>query len=88
MASAEVQESYRAQYGAKALAIPSDQGLDRALWAVPVAAMALAIGLIVMIGRRWKRRGAQSGTAAAARAPGELEYDSRLDEELERLEES
>jgi cytochrome c-type biogenesis protein CcmF len=88
MAPTEIQESYRAQYGAKAIAIPSDQGLDRALWAVPVAAMAAAVGLIVMIGRRWQQRGAETRTAVAAGAPDELEYDSRLDEELERLEKS
>jgi cytochrome c-type biogenesis protein CcmH/NrfF len=88
MAPTQIQESYRAQYGAKAIAIPSDQGLDRALWAVPIAAMALAVGMIVMIGRRWQQRGARTGTVVAAGASDELEYDSRLDEELERLEKS
>jgi cytochrome c-type biogenesis protein CcmF len=83
---AQIQESYRAQYGAKALAIPSDKGLDRALWAVPVAAMAFAIGLVVMLGRRWQRRGVESHAAASATTNAELVYDSRLDEELDRLE--
>jgi len=83
----EIQTSYRAQYGAKALAIPSDQGLDRALWAVPIAAMVVAVGLIIAIGRRWQRRGEAMHSAAAATAAGELEYDARLDEELERFEE-
>jgi cytochrome c-type biogenesis protein CcmF len=82
----QIQESYRAQYGAKALAIPSDEGLDRALWAVPVAAMVLAIGVVVMIGRRWQRRGARAEASASASADEELKYDSRLDEELDRLE--
>ena len=85
---AKIQESYRAQYGAAALAIPSDEGLDRALWAVPVAAIVFAIGVVVMIGRRWQRRGAQATAKAKATAQNELEYDSRLDEELKRLEES
>jgi cytochrome c-type biogenesis protein CcmF len=84
----KIQESYRAQYGAAALAIPSDEGLDRALWAVPVAAMVLAVGLIILMGRRWQRRGAEVRTAVTAGANAEFEYDSRLDEELERLEES
>jgi cytochrome c-type biogenesis protein CcmH/NrfF len=48
----DIQSSFRAKYGNKALAIPSDQGLDRALWAFPVAAMLAAVGLIVMLGRR------------------------------------
>jgi cytochrome c-type biogenesis protein CcmF len=84
----KIQESYRAQYGAKALAIPSDKGLDRALWAVPLAGMVFAVGFIVMMGRRWQRRGASAGKIVAAEAAGALEYDSRLDEELDRLEES
>jgi cytochrome c-type biogenesis protein CcmF len=84
----KIQESYRAQYGAKALAIPSDEGLDRALWAVPMAGMVFAVGFIVMMGRRWQRRGVSAGKVVAASAAGAREYDSRLDEELERLEES
>ena len=84
----KIQESYRAQYGAKALAIPSDKGLDRALWAVPVAGMVLAVGFIVMMGRRWQRRGASTRSTVLAAAGEELQYDSRLDEELDRLEDS
>jgi len=82
----EIQESYRAQYGAKALAIPSDKGLDRALWAVPLAAMVLAIGLIVRLGRRWQRRGAEAQVQRVTTAERDGKYDSRLDDELERLE--
>ncbi len=82
-----IQESYRAEFGAKALAIPSDKGLDRALWAVPLAAMAFAIGLIIIMGRRWQRRGEELQVVATATAPSELRYDSRLDDELERFEE-
>jgi cytochrome c-type biogenesis protein CcmF len=85
---AQIQESYRSQYGAKALAIPSDKGLDRALWAVPVSAMVLAIGLVLIIGRRWQRRGVEAHAAASSTADAEFEYDSRLDDELQRLEDS
>jgi cytochrome c-type biogenesis protein CcmH/NrfF len=83
-----IQESYRVQYGAKALAIPSDKGLDRALWAVPVGAMILAIGMVVVIGRRWQRRSVEAHAEASVRTNDELEYDSRLDEELERMEDA
>jgi cytochrome c-type biogenesis protein CcmF len=79
----KIQESYRAQFGAKALAIPSDTGLDRALWAVPVAAMIFAVGLIFAIGRRWQRRGAEANAVIVATTGEELEYDSRLDQEIE-----
>jgi len=84
----KIQESFRAQYGAKALAIPSDEGLDRALWAVPVGAMVLAVGFIIIMGRRWQRRGAATSVTAIAAAGEDLAYDSRLDEEIDRLEES
>jgi cytochrome c-type biogenesis protein CcmH/NrfF len=83
----QIQEEYRAQYGAKALAIPSDEGLDRALWLVPVASMIFAVGLIVVVGRRWQRRGVEVQAAVTAASDEQLQYDSRLDEELERLEE-
>lgn len=83
----EIQESYRARYGAKALAIPSDQGLDRALWAVPIAAMVAAVGLIVLVGRRWQRRGQiQERSRMEAGDTAQAQYDERLDEELSRLE--
>jgi cytochrome c-type biogenesis protein CcmF len=85
---ARIQESYRTQYGAASLAIPSDQGLDRALWAAPVAAIVLAIGFVVALGRRWQRRGAARPQATASATHSELEYDSRLNEELAKLEES
>ncbi|NNE17198.1 MAG: hypothetical protein HKN10_01855, partial [Myxococcales bacterium] len=84
----KIQESYRAQYGAAALAIPSDEGLDRALWAVPIAAMVFAVGFIVVLGRRWQRRGVAPRASTASDAGEKLEYDSRLDAELDRLEES
>jgi cytochrome c-type biogenesis protein CcmF len=87
----DIQSSFRAKYGNKALAIPSDQGLDRALWAFPVAAMLAAVGLIVMLGRRWQRRGHAHDLAVAdARLTDTRrgEYDARLDEELDRFEDS
>jgi cytochrome c-type biogenesis protein CcmF len=84
----KIQESYRAQYGAKALAIPSDEGLDRALWAVPLGAMVFAIGFVVVLGRRWQRRGVVLATEGASAAAADFAYDERLDEELDRLEDS
>jgi hypothetical protein len=53
---------------------------------VPVGLILLAIGLIVMLGRKWQQRGVTLQAAAASAAASELEYDSRLDEELRKLE--
>ena len=50
--------------------------------------MVLAVGLIVMMGRRWQRRGASEHSTVVVAAGEELQYESRLDEELDRLEDS
>ena len=84
---AEIQEAYRAEYGAKAISIPEDEGLGRAMWAVPVAAAVAALGLVFFVGRKWTRRGkAEPVGKTAAEDPTRDQYDARLDEELRRLE--
>jgi hypothetical protein len=53
--------------------------------------MLAAVGLIVMLGRRWQRRGHAHDLAVAdARLTDTRrgEYDARLDEELDRFEDS
>ncbi len=54
----DIQSSYAEQYGPKAISIPSDKGLDRALWAVPLAAFVAAAGGLTLLGRRWVKRDA------------------------------
>jgi len=84
----EIQAAYAEQYGAKAIAIPRDQGLDRALWAVPVAAFALAAGGLTLLGKRWVKRGAaaaKENAAAVADAPKDDALDKELDDELRRF---
>ncbi|MCS6797202.1 MAG: cytochrome c biogenesis protein CcsA [Myxococcota bacterium] len=91
----EIEADYRARYGAAAIAIPPDEGLGRAAWAIPVGAGLLAAAGIVWLGLRWRRRGrgaegaaqeTQPAPDAAARARSDAEYDARIDEELRRLE--
>jgi cytochrome c-type biogenesis protein CcmH/NrfF len=83
-------DSYRARFGQQAIAIPSDRGLDRALWALPVAGILLAAGAIVLRARAWARTGRARTDAALQQAPSATEidarYDERLEEELRRLE--
>jgi cytochrome c-type biogenesis protein CcmH/NrfF len=82
----ELQAAYAEQYGVKAIAIPRDQGLDRALWAVPVAAFVVAAGGLTMLGRRWvKKSQANPAPALAAASAQEDALDKELDEELRRL---
>jgi cytochrome c-type biogenesis protein CcmF len=81
----ELQKEYAEQYGPKGIAIPSDKGLDRALWAVPIAGFVLAAGGIALLGRKWVR----SNTAAVAPVPvppsaQDSALDRALDEELNK----
>jgi cytochrome c-type biogenesis protein CcmF len=83
----QVQQEYREKYGAKAIAIPADSGMDRALWAVPVALIAGAAVLLVRWGRRWAR-GSETLVPSPAGAPAagdNARYDAALERELARL---
>jgi cytochrome c-type biogenesis protein CcmH/NrfF len=81
---AGIQDAYREEHGAVAIAIPADAGLDRALWAVPVTLIALAAGGLFWLGRRWVIPADGPGDAAGATAAGDG-YDEVLDRELGEL---
>ncbi len=78
---------YRERFGPQSISIPADEGLDRALWAVPVVAIVLAALALVYRARRWARTGAEQ-TDASLDAPAKdaAAYDARLEDELRRLE--
>jgi cytochrome c-type biogenesis protein CcmF len=75
--------SYRALYGVKALSVPPDEGLDRVTWALPIALSVLAVGAVLLVGRRMKRGAAPK---RAASTPSDTDLDARLERELARLE--
>jgi cytochrome c-type biogenesis protein CcmF len=85
----EIQDAYAEQYGVKAIAIPRDKGLDRALWAVPIAAFVAAAGGIAFLGRKWVKRNqeaqASGSVAPAAANVGDDLLDRELDAELKRF---
>jgi cytochrome c-type biogenesis protein CcmF len=78
---------YRERFGPQAISVPADEGLDRALWAVPVVAIVLAALGLVFRARRWARTGSEQ-TDASLDAPAKeaAAYDARLEDELRRLE--
>jgi cytochrome c-type biogenesis protein CcmF len=81
---AQVQEEYRSAHGPQAIAIPADEGLDRLLWLVPVALIALAAVQLVRWGRRWSKKG-DAAVAAPDATPGPaVPDDERYDEALKR----
>ncbi len=81
-------DDYRDRFGAGAIAVPADEGLDRALWALPIAGILIAALGIVFGARRWARAGREQTEVALREdtAAKDGEYDERLEEELRRLE--
>jgi len=82
-----IQTDYRDRFGPAAIAVPSDSGLDRALWAVPLSAMVIALPALYFAVRKWGKRAQARQDAIPAAAAGEArtELDARLDEELRDL---
>ncbi|MFO0604571.1 MAG: cytochrome c-type biogenesis CcmF C-terminal domain-containing protein [Polyangiales bacterium] len=88
---AAVVGDYVARYGREALTVPPDQGHNKALYIVPVAALAAGAGLVFHLARKWARREApptlQAGAKPEAPKPDAAPYDARIDEELRGLDE-
>jgi cytochrome c-type biogenesis protein CcmF len=89
-----IQEDYRKEHGPQSIAIPSDEGFDRLLWAVPVTLIALGAVQLVRLGRRWVRTKAalaeeaataQAATGTAVGTAAGDRYDAALQRELDRL---
>jgi cytochrome c-type biogenesis protein CcmH len=51
-----VEQSFVQKYGPTVLAAPTTKGFDRAAYIMPVAALILGFGLIVLVIRSWKNR--------------------------------
>jgi cytochrome c-type biogenesis protein CcmF len=81
---AEITEEYRERFGPAAIAIPADAGMDRLMWAAPVAGIALALVALWLVGRRWQRDAASD---KPAKGETRSDYDDALDDELRRFDE-
>ena len=81
----DIIEQFRGLYGAAAIAVPGGRGVDETLWVFPLVAFVLFGGMLVVIGRRWRAKGAAPAPATDG-APG-TDYDAALEDELARLEE-
>jgi cytochrome c-type biogenesis protein CcmH len=51
-----VQQAFVQKYGPIVLAAPTTTGFDRTAWIVPFVALALGLGIVVMVIRSWKNR--------------------------------
>jgi cytochrome c-type biogenesis protein CcmH/NrfF len=78
------------EYGEDVLALPEEEGVGIAAYAVPIATFAALVAIFALLVPRWRRRGRQPalagtpGTAAAA-AVGATDAElARLDDDLRR----
>ena len=85
--------TFRGQFGPAAISIPADEGAGRALWAVPISLAVVAVGVVVWVGRRWRRAGYAAPSKSDApdaepvmSAQADEKYDQQLEDELARLE--
>jgi cytochrome c-type biogenesis protein CcmH/NrfF len=88
----EVRDAIIKEYGGQhVLVVPIDAGFNKLAWIVPWVVFALALTLVVVVGRRWVTRGrkataaAHAGAVAAGPAPhtdADEEREERLDDEL------
>jgi cytochrome c-type biogenesis protein CcmF len=87
MSVVQIQADYRERFGAQAISVPSDSGLDRALWLAPLVAIGGAFVGLWLVARRWRDRGqlalARDDAQPAAKERSAL--DDRLDDELKKL---
>jgi len=65
----EVLQWFRENWGATAVVEPRTHGLDLLAWIMPPAALALALGLVLVVVRNWRLRPAQAAAADVALSP-------------------
>ena len=78
--------------GESALIVPIDAGFNRVAWLLPYAAFLLGAGGLVLVARRWSRRGEIARRSAPSGEGRDLaerkrdeEYQRRLDDDLDDL---
>ncbi|HEY6462141.1 MAG TPA: cytochrome c-type biogenesis CcmF C-terminal domain-containing protein [Polyangiaceae bacterium] len=82
----QILASYVSEHGSESLVVPPNTGAMRAIYLVPVAAIALgAFGLARML-RRWRSGGTPTPTPTPPGDAPKDAYDTRLDDELKDLE--
>lgn len=85
-----IQAAYVERFGAEALAVPPNKGSQRLLYLLPLGAILVGAGIVIVTLRRWKRR-SDEASAAGERSPKGVvpgardDYDDKLDDELKNL---
>ena len=60
----QIREYYAGRYGEAILLTPSASGINALIWLLPVAALAMAIGFLVIVFRRWSREAPEHASDA------------------------
>jgi cytochrome c-type biogenesis protein CcmH len=77
---AQIKQALVGQYGPQVLALPATHGFDLAAYLAPIAVVAFALGLLLLLLPRWRRRG-RTQPAAAAGLAGESTAEAGAREE-------
>jgi len=81
----QIKDVLVAQYGERVLALPEDDGFNRAVYLVPIGAGVLALALLAIALPRWRREARVHAAEPAPAAPAPSAEDMRrLDDELAR----
>lgn len=51
-----VQQAFVQKYGPTVLAAPTTAGFDRAAWILPIVALLLGFGIVILVVRAWRKR--------------------------------
>ena len=58
----QIRQYYAGRYGQAILLTPSASGINALVWVLPIAALAVAIGFLVIVFRRWSREATAHAT--------------------------
>jgi hypothetical protein len=77
-------QSFVAKYGPVVLAAPTTRGFDRVAWIVPYLTLALGLGLVSLVVKKWKTRQQPRAAAVAALTSDQFdEFRQRARQETE-----
>jgi cytochrome c-type biogenesis protein CcmF len=86
----EIVDAYAKLHGSDAVIVQADEGVTRAIWAVPLGLALGGIGLVWRVSRRWREDEEADEEADAnddsVESDSRDEYDDKLDAELRDLE--
>jgi cytochrome c-type biogenesis protein CcmH len=82
----EIVDYFADVYGERVRTTPTTRDFSLAVWILPVVGVAVGVGYMAVLLRRWLARGASPESAPGPTAPGEVEaeddYRARLEREI------